>query len=363
MPPPPLSLSLSVCLSLSITRPLSVYIATHIYILSQIQDLKINIGLYRDDELAITRQTLREVEMTKKKPCKIFRENEIRITVEANKRVVDFLDITLNLGTGAYEPYKKPNDTINYIHRESNHPPSIIHNLPKGIGIRLSTNSSSNEIFQEAAKPYNDALKQNGYKQLLMCSKNENVQDKREKTTRKSAQENMSLPKNIQNEEIKEINKDKRRRKITWFNPPYSKNVATNIGKKLFSLLSMCFPPENKLYKIINKNTIKLSYSCMNSIHQIITSHNKTVLSNEKSEAEQTRYANAGIKHHALSKANASKKVLYTKQLSCKVTQANKVHIFEPQKTSSKSAIISIYPALRLNIDYQQRHSANTSGS
>ena len=104
----------------------------------------------------------------------------------------------------------------------------------------------------------------------------------------------MSQPKNIQNDKIKGTSKDKRRRrrKITWFNPPYSKNVITNIGKKLFSLLSMCFPPENKLYKIINKNAIKLSYSCMSNIHQIITSHNKTVLSNEKSEAEQTRPCN-----------------------------------------------------------------------
>ena len=107
----------------------------------------------------------------------------------------------------------------------------------------------------------------------------------------------MSPPKNIQNYEIKETSKDKRRRrKITWFNPPYSKNVITNIGKKFFSLLSMCFPPENKPYKIINKNTIKLSYSCMNNIHQIITSHNKTVRSNEKSEAEQTRPCNCRYK-------------------------------------------------------------------
>ena len=208
--------------------------------------------IYRDDGLAITRQTPREVEMTKKKLCKIFRENDlrVRITVEANKTVVDFLDITLNLRTGAYKPYKKPNDTINYINSESNHPPSIIQNLPKGIGIRLSTNSSSNEIFQEAAKPYNDALKQNGYKQVLIYNKNENLEDiiRRKKTTRKSAQENISPPKNIQNDKIKQTSKDKRRRRnITWFSPPYSKNVITNIGKKFFSLLSMCFPPENKL--------------------------------------------------------------------------------------------------------------------
>ena len=168
-----------------------------LYLLSQMQDLNINMGLYRDDGLAITRQTPREVEMMKKKLCKIFRENELRITVETNKTVVDFLDITLNLRTVAYKQYKNPNDIINYINCESNHPPSIIQNLPKGIGTRLSTNSSSNEIFQEAAKPYNDALKQNGYKQLLIYSKNENLEDRREKTIRKSAQENTSPPKNI----------------------------------------------------------------------------------------------------------------------------------------------------------------------
>ena len=69
-----------------------------------------------------------------------------------------------------------------------------------------------------------------------------------------------------------------RKRNITWFNPPFSKNVATNVGNKFFTLLSSCFPPNNKLHKIINKNTVKLSYSCMNNVQQIINSHNKTIL-------------------------------------------------------------------------------------
>ena len=40
--------------------------------------------------------------------------------------VVDFLDITLDLRTGNYKPYKKPNDCINYIHKEMNRPPATI---------------------------------------------------------------------------------------------------------------------------------------------------------------------------------------------------------------------------------------------
>ena len=73
------------------------------------------------------------------------------------KKEVDFLDITLDLRTGSYKPYKKPNVCINYIHKESNHPPVIINNLPKGIELRFSNNSSDSKLFEEAAKSYHRA--------------------------------------------------------------------------------------------------------------------------------------------------------------------------------------------------------------
>ena len=40
--------------------------------------------------------------------------------------VVNYSDISLNLNDGTYCPYHKPNDEIQYIHKESNHPPTII---------------------------------------------------------------------------------------------------------------------------------------------------------------------------------------------------------------------------------------------
>ena len=103
----------------------------------------------------------------KKEMCQIFKDNGLNITIDANKKVVDFLDITLDLRTGSYKPYKKPNDCINYIHKESNHPPAIINNLPKGIEFRLSNNSSDSKLFEEAEKPYNRALKENGHRKEL----------------------------------------------------------------------------------------------------------------------------------------------------------------------------------------------------
>ena len=70
-----------------------------------------------------------------------------KITIHTNLKIVHFLDITLNLGKGKYEPYKKDNDTPIYIHNSSNHPPPITKQIPKSISRKLSSNSSNIDIF------------------------------------------------------------------------------------------------------------------------------------------------------------------------------------------------------------------------
>ena len=69
-------------------------------------------------------------------------------------------------------------------------------------------------------------------------------------------------------------------------------NVASNIGKNFFSLLNECFPKTSKLHKIINKNTIKLSYSCMANMKQKIDNHNRKIMSNGREREEVTRACN-----------------------------------------------------------------------
>ena len=60
-------------------------------ILSQLSNLYGNsIGLYRDDGLAIFNETPRKIEMIKKNICKIFNKYNLKVTIEANKKVVDF---------------------------------------------------------------------------------------------------------------------------------------------------------------------------------------------------------------------------------------------------------------------------------
>ena len=100
---------------------------------------------------------------------------------------------------------------------------------------------------------YNDALKASGYK--------EKVRYEMETTTNHT--------------------KAKRKRKIIWFNPPFSMNIKTNIAKNFLQLIDKHFPPEHKLHKIFNRNSVKVSYSCMPNASSIIKSHNKKILESQ----------------------------------------------------------------------------------
>ncbi|GFO44660.1 inositol hexakisphosphate and diphosphoinositol-pentakisphosphate kinase 2 [Plakobranchus ocellatus] len=273
-----------------------------LYLLSQLKNLNINIGLYRDDGLAVTTQSARGAESTKKKICKIFKDNGLNITIEANKKAVDFLDISFDLRTGTCKPYKKPNANIDYINKESNHPPSIKRNLAKAIAIRLSNNSSNAEIFHQAAEKYQEALTCSGYQQQLRYTPSHQTPPHagapRASMNLKNNSQSGATTNTINYQETPNTNKvylrrnNARARRTTWFNPPYSMNVATNIGKKFLTLINTCFPKTNILLKVINRNTIKISYSCMPNVKSIITAHNKSVLAQKNTRAESTAQCN-----------------------------------------------------------------------
>ena len=73
--------------------------------------------------------------------------------------------------------------------------------------------------------------------------------------------------------------KDELNGNIIWFNPPYSQNAKTNIGKAFLKLVKKHFPRGHKLYKIFTRNTLKLSYSCISSMFNVIKQHIYKVLS------------------------------------------------------------------------------------
>ena len=82
------------------------------FLLSQLQNLDVNIGLYRDDGLAISKAAQRYTENIKKEICRVFNQHGLRITIEANKPIINFLDVTFNLNNSTSQPFTKPNTKL-----------------------------------------------------------------------------------------------------------------------------------------------------------------------------------------------------------------------------------------------------------
>ena len=97
-----------------------------------------------------------------------FRENfGLKITITTNLKTVNFLDVTFNLCTGKYQPYKKPNDTPTYINVNSKHPPNIIKALPNNISKRISNISSDKGKIIRFNTPYSENVETNIGKTFL----------------------------------------------------------------------------------------------------------------------------------------------------------------------------------------------------
>ena len=84
---------------------------------------KHNISLYRDDGLSCFENISGTDSQKVKKMCKIFKENCLNITVQCNLAITDFLDVTFDLKSGTYYPYRKQNNEILYIHKRTIHHP------------------------------------------------------------------------------------------------------------------------------------------------------------------------------------------------------------------------------------------------
>ena len=193
-----------------------------------------------------------EIERLKKNVVKTFIDYGLNITIEANLRIVNYLDVTFDWRKSTYPPYRKPDNLPVYINSCSNHLPTVIKQLPKSISKRLSDLSSNKEVLEKTKPAYRDGLNKSGFEEKLSYTSAQNKSDKNGNKQRK--------------------------RKIILYNPPYSANIKTNIGITFLNLIKKHFSKTNKLYKIFNKNTVKINYSCMNNISSIISGHRKNLL-------------------------------------------------------------------------------------
>ena len=176
--------------------------------------------------------------------------------VQSNLKV-NYLDVTLNLTTGKYNPYRKPDNNPLYINANSNHPPSIIRQIPGSISTRISGSSCDSDEYSKTSQLYNDALKSSGYKEKIQYDRNQNQR--------------------------------KRSRNIIWFNPPFSQNVQTNVVKSFLHLIDKHFPKSSKLHKIFNRNNLKVSYSCTTNMANIIRSHNQKIRTESNGVGSETK--------------------------------------------------------------------------
>ena len=107
--------------------------------------------MYRDDGLGVFKnESGPESEKIKKSIQTMFRENELKLTIQCNLKIVNYLDVTFNLIDSSYRPSKKTNNEINCTHKQSNHPSSIIKQLPLSVERRLSKLSSNEKIFNDS---------------------------------------------------------------------------------------------------------------------------------------------------------------------------------------------------------------------
>ena len=126
---------------------------------------KPRIGLYRDDGLACFGDTSGpQADRIRKVFINIFKENfDLSITCEINFKFVNFLDVTLNLTTGKYQPYNKPDNNPLYINILGNYPSHIIKYLPGNISKRINTLSADETTFSKFKELYNKELAESGF--------------------------------------------------------------------------------------------------------------------------------------------------------------------------------------------------------
>ena len=172
--------------------------------LSQLQKININIGLDRDDRLAISNTTPRDTVNNKKEICCIFNHNGLRITIEANKQTINFLDVTFNLNKNTYQPFTK-SYTTHTIRPPREQPP---------------TNHHKEHAPRHQQKTVIPFIRQS----ILRPSRS-------------------SIPKSIRllrvpvHSTLRTNKRKNRQRNILWYNPPFSKNISTNIGHRFLALV------------------------------------------------------------------------------------------------------------------------------
>ena len=146
--------------------------------------------------------------------------------------------------------------TTVYINNHSNHPPSILKQLQSAINKRISKLSCDQETFA-AASPL-VSMKTQSYVAIATQT---------------------SITWTTTTQPTKAMHRRTARK-----DPPYSKNVKTNIERNFLNLVDKYFPKSSRFHKIFIRNTLKVSYSCINNIKNTMHKRNHHILGKERNQ-------------------------------------------------------------------------------
>ena len=71
--------------------------------------------------------------------------------------------------------------------------------------------------------------------------------------------------------------------------------IKTNVAQTFLNLIDKHFSPSNKLHKLFNRNTVRVSYSCMTNMKNLIRKHNRKVLKRNTKRTPTARVIQSGI--------------------------------------------------------------------
>ena len=160
------------------------------------------LGLYHEDGLLYIPNSNGPLSSSiQKRIIRAFKFCGFKIEISSDIKIVNFLDVTLDLSNNSNKPFIKTNQKLSYININSNHPKNIIKQVQKAVNLRICK-LSENENFKECSKRYMDALKNNGFKEDFRYLKEDITND---------------INKEINNYEQKKIIKEK----LYGLTPPF----------------------------------------------------------------------------------------------------------------------------------------------
>ena len=164
---------------------------------------------------------------------KVFKDCGLTITTQTNLKIVNFLDVQLNLGTSTYLPNRNPDS-------------NPVYQGKSWISAKINRKTYIRYITEwKCFCTVNTYISRSFTKLKYIASDN--------------------------SRENKTEEKKRNKRKTIWSNPLCSVNVRTNLDKTFLKLIRKHFPNGNPSHNIINKNTLKVSYSCMGKMASVIS--------------------------------------------------------------------------------------------